>query len=269
MTRPPKISLLELAVASTDQFINLSEADLINHAQSAAQYSLPNQTLAILKEAAHRFSSSAKVWVALIEFLIDQDLFCSALKVLDVFINAFPDNVSIAQFEKTLAIYRSVPSISLYVPCYNDSASIGPVIEALLGQSIRAAEIVVVDDCSTDDSCRIIEKYPVKLIRHDVNLGPGAARNSALHNATGTLVGSIDADVIADRFWLERLLIGLLDGDYAGVSGYLCEHYSVAQPDLWRSEIMRLHHDSIDQVDVIQYGANGLFQSAVMRAVDG
>ncbi|TFG67248.1 MAG: glycosyltransferase, partial [Anaerolineales bacterium] len=69
--------------------------------------------------------------------------------------------------------------MSMLIPCYNRAHHIGHVIQHVLDQTLSAAEVIVVDDASTDESASIIQAYPVTLIRHGVNQGPAAARNTA------------------------------------------------------------------------------------------
>jgi GT2 family glycosyltransferase len=88
------------------------------------------------------------------------------------------------------------PTITLVIPNYNGSATIARCLEAACASGLAAREIVVVDDCSTDDSIEIIRRYPCTLVRLDRRSGAGAARNAGARKATGDYLFFIDADCL-------------------------------------------------------------------------
>ena len=63
-------------------------------------------------------------------------------------------------------------TISVYITCYNKAKYIGEAIESVLHQTLQPAEIIIVDDCSTDGSREIIKgfvsRYP-EMIKHIFN----------------------------------------------------------------------------------------------------
>ena len=85
--------------------------------------------------------------------------------------------------------------ISVVIPAHNEEKAIGAVldelIEVLEGQ---ACEIIVVDDCSTDNTAKIVREKEVKLIQHQQNIGYGAAIKNGIENATDDLILIIDGD---------------------------------------------------------------------------
>jgi glycosyltransferase involved in cell wall biosynthesis len=89
--------------------------------------------------------------------------------------------------------------VSVVVPCCDERESVGQTIERLVASVGELAEIVVVDDGSRDGSAEVIEaaaaRWPnVVLIRHDGNLGYGAALKSGIRASTGEAVVITDAD---------------------------------------------------------------------------
>ena len=92
--------------------------------------------------------------------------------------------------------------ISLVIPNYNGSATLARCLEAALSSRPAPREIVVADDCSTDDSIKIIQGYPCKLVRLAVHSGASAARNAGARSCTGEFLFFIDADCLLQEHTL-------------------------------------------------------------------
>lgn len=108
---------------------------------------------------------------------------------------------------------------SIIIPVYNAEKSISRVLEALLKQNgIRDAEIIAVDDGSSDNSPVIIEKYPVRYIRKN-NSGPAAARNLGVNNSGGEIILFIDSDCIPQPGWLKAMTAPFENPEINGVKG--------------------------------------------------
>ena len=58
-----------------------------------------------------------------------------------------------------MAKRKILPAISVIVPMYNAEKFIGACLESIFAQTFQDFEIIVVDDCSTDNSCAIVEKF--------------------------------------------------------------------------------------------------------------
>lgn len=85
--------------------------------------------------------------------------------------------------------------VSVIIPCYNRSTTIGKAVVSALAQTIPPSEVIVVDDGSRDDSALAAERFgpPVRVIRQS-NAGAAAARNRGLAEATGDWVAFLDSD---------------------------------------------------------------------------
>lgn len=85
--------------------------------------------------------------------------------------------------------------VSAVIPAYNAAACIGRAIESVLGQSLPVYEIIVVDDGSTDETGKAVEKFgnKVRYIRQE-NAGVSVARNTGIEAATGNWIAFLDAD---------------------------------------------------------------------------
>ncbi len=97
--------------------------------------------------------------------------------------------------------------VSIVTPSYNCSDFIGKTIESIQAQTYENWELLITDDCSTDDSCEIIRSYAakdprIKLMQFESNLGPGDARNNSIRMANGRFIAFCDAD---DRWYPDKL----------------------------------------------------------------
>lgn len=87
------------------------------------------------------------------------------------------------------------PRVSVIIPCYNAAPYIGATIESVLAQTLPAAEIVVVDDGSRDDSLAVLAGFGERVrILTRPNGGPAAARNMAIAHASGDFIAFLDSD---------------------------------------------------------------------------
>lgn len=92
--------------------------------------------------------------------------------------------------------------LSVVIPAYNEEGGIAQIIERVLSTRPRLAdagvddlELIVVDDGSRDETAAITTRYPkVRLIRHPINRGYGAALKTGFSQARGNLLGFLDAD---------------------------------------------------------------------------
>lgn len=87
----------------------------------------------------------------------------------------------------------SSPDISVIIPAKNEAATIADVIERV-ARALPAAEILVVDDGSADDTGELAERAGATVIRHPESLGNGAAVKTGARIASGDVFGFMDAD---------------------------------------------------------------------------
>lgn len=88
-------------------------------------------------------------------------------------------------------------TVSILLPVYNRAYTLARCLESVRAQTFTDWELIAVDDASTDGSAALVESCRdprVRLLRHEVNRGPSAARNTALAAARGEWVALIDSD---------------------------------------------------------------------------
>ena len=95
--------------------------------------------------------------------------------------------------------------ISVIIPNYNGSSTIGRCLEAAFSSEYDNFEAIVTDDCSTDNSTEIIKKFPCKLISLDRHSGASKARNTGAENSGGDIFFFIDADCLLQRDTLSKV----------------------------------------------------------------
>ena len=93
--------------------------------------------------------------------------------------------------------------LSIIIPCYNEENTIKIIVEKVLKFSLYDKEIIIVDDCSTDQSRKIIKNLAedtsiIKYFFLDKNLGKGAALNKGFKEANGDIILIQDADLEYD-----------------------------------------------------------------------
>ena len=102
-------------------------------------------------------------------------------------------------------------SVSVVIPVYNSEKYLGQCLNSVLGQSLHDIEVICVDDGSTDNSASVIqermkEDSRLKIVRHGVNKGVGAARNTGVEAAEGEWIYFLDSDDWVDSDYLEVML---------------------------------------------------------------
>ena len=94
---------------------------------------------------------------------------------------------------------KMINLVSIITPSYNSSKYIGKTIESIFMQSYVDWELIIVDDCSTDNSIDIINSYAekdirIKLIQLKKNSGAAVARNTGIEQANGRFIAFLDSD---------------------------------------------------------------------------
>lgn len=108
--------------------------------------------------------------------------------------------------------------VSIVMPSYNTAKYIGDSIESVIAQTYRNWELLIVDDCSTDNSNEVIMGYQdprIVLLKNKKNSGAALSRNYALREAKGKWVAFLDSDDtwVADK--LEKQISYMKENGYA------------------------------------------------------
>lgn len=100
---------------------------------------------------------------------------------------------------------ESYPTVSVIIPTYNRASLIEKPIKSILAQTFQDFEIVVVDDCSTDNTEEVVKAFNdrrINYFRHQKNQGAGVSRNTGIANSASKYVAFLDSD---DEWLPEKL----------------------------------------------------------------
>ena len=105
--------------------------------------------------------------------------------------------------------------ISVIVAVYNTEKYLDRCIESLLNQTYKNMELVIVEDCSTDSSRKLLKKYKenknIKVFYNRENRGLSYSRNYGLKKSTGDFIGYIDSDDYVEPDYYEKLMSSIKD----------------------------------------------------------
>lgn len=177
------------------------------------------------------------------------------------------------------------PKISVILPAYNSEDGIHVAIESILAQTWENIELIIVDDCSTDNTYHVAKSYAdkderVKLLSTPANSGPYVARNIALQEATGEYVTVNDADDWSHAEKLEIQVTHLMEhpeviansSEQARLTEDL-QFYRRGTPGTYifpnMSSIMFRRKEVIDRIgywDTVRFAADGEFKRRLLLA---
>ncbi|WP_417204653.1 glycosyltransferase family 2 protein [Acetoanaerobium sticklandii] len=143
------------------------------------------------------------------------------------------------------------PLVSVVIPVYNAENYIVAALESVINQSHKNIEIIVVDDCSTDNSFEVISEFlngkDIDSIveKVDENFGgPAGPRNIGIKKSSGAYIAFLDADDIWHPLKIETQLKYLKDSDYDFVSSL--------KLDFFNDDEITFVTD-IDNIDVVEH----------------
>lgn len=97
---------------------------------------------------------------------------------------------------------------TVIIPLYNKENCIKNTLTSVLNQSFQDFEIIIIEDCSTDNSKKVAEEVKsekISIIQHEKNKGLSATRNTGIKNSNSTYLVFLDADDIWHKKFLEKI----------------------------------------------------------------
>ncbi|PGR03077.1 glycosyltransferase [Priestia megaterium] len=120
--------------------------------------------------------------------------------------------------------------VSIILPVYNVEKFLDKCLKTLINQTLKEIEIIAVNDCSTDKSLEILQKYHemygdrFQVIDSEINLKQGGARNLGISKATGEYIGFVDPDDYIALDMFEKMYNAANQNDADVVS---CDYFEV------------------------------------------
>ena len=141
------------------------------------------------------------------------------------------------------------PKLSIIIPVYNTELYLKECLDSIINQTLKDFEIILVNDCSPDNSEAIILEYMskdprIKYIKHEKNLRQGGARNTGIKNAIGEWITFIDSDDYIDlNIYKKTLEKCEAEGTQFGV--FLYQEFP--QKNIWHDYSQELSRAQINQ----------------------
>jgi len=157
--------------------------------------------------------------------------------------------------------------ISLYIAAYNAEKTIEKSINSILQQTLKPKEIIIINDCSTDKTLKLLKKFnQIKIINNKKNYGLARSRNIALKYSKYDFLASIDSDVVCKKNWLEKLFNTMIKKKADLIGGKLTEKYIKEPANHWRSYYLKQNwgNKQINNPQFI-FGANFLLNKKKIK----
>ena len=125
--------------------------------------------------------------------------------------------------------------VSIIMPSYNTGRFINETIKSVLSQSYSNWELIIVDDCSTDNTDEVVAPYladgRIRYVKNDMNIGAAVSRNRALREAKGRWIAFLDSDDLWEPTKLEAQIAFMENNGYSFSYTAYCEIDESSDPN--------------------------------------
>ena len=142
--------------------------------------------------------------------------------------------------------------VSIIMPTYNAVKYIRESIQSILDQTYENWELIVVDDCSVDETVSVINTYVddrIHLVKLPENKGAAVARNTALENVSGKYIAFLDSDDLWHKEKLSKQLKFMQDNNYLFTS----TDYGEINESGKKTGVVVKSHPKLDYNGVLKY----------------
>ncbi|MFX1480316.1 MAG: glycosyltransferase [Promethearchaeota archaeon] len=158
------------------------------------------------------------------------------------------------------------PPVSIVIPTKNRGNLLPGLIKNLLNLDYPEYEIIIVDDCSVDNTKDLLKKYPVKSILLNKSVGSAEARNIGIRGANNEIIALTDSDCLVSRNWLNNLVPYLNRYDVVGGKvKFLDNTEAKFNPFNMNKEIVLSEKTSLNFLNT----SNMLFKKPLWKSVGG
>ena len=166
-----------------------------------------------------------------------------------------------------------MPYVSVIIPCYNASSYIHKCLKALEEQSFRDFEVILVDDCSTDETISCIERYQensnlkLRYLRNERNMGPSIARKQGIDVATSKYIAFCDSDDWYESNYLELMV---QKADINDADMVFCGYQTVSvkkEKEKTNSHLLPNIPSRLSVQNVLRFPIDSLWATMVKRSI--
>lgn len=156
---------------------------------------------------------------------------------------------------------NTIPLISILTPTFNHEKYVGSFIKSLIEQTYYNWELIIVDDCSTDNNISEIKKFKdsrIHLFQQDFNQGPGAALNRAFSESKGEIIVDMASDDMLYPDYFEYIVKSFSENNNVGViysSLDVIDEYN----KVYKKYVLPKSYTRIDFLKDLFYKGNVLF----------
>jgi glycosyltransferase involved in cell wall biosynthesis len=168
------------------------------------------------------------------------------LKIISIFIIILlPNCLKIENINSNITPFN-VPKVTVFLPIYNKAEYLPRSISSIQNQTLKEVEIVAINDCSTDDTLKVLKKLAkndsrIKIINNDRNHGLLYSRAMGIINSTGEYVINLDPDDQFEGIHNLEILYKLAKNEGADIILYLLQKH---QPtEVYRPNISEIYKE--------------------------
>lgn len=130
------------------------------------------------------------------------------------------------KLESNFDVRTAANNLTILIPAFNEEKSVADTVKSLLSQTAMPKSVIVIDDCSTDNTSLIAQQAGALVMRLEKNTGTKAgAQNYALSKVSTEFVMAIDADTIIAPDGIEKLMTAMSDPKVAAAFGSVIPRY--------------------------------------------
>ena len=156
--------------------------------------------------------------------------------------------------------------VSIIIPIRNRGNFVSKLIENLMQLDYPQFEIIIIDDCSTDNTKNQLKDYPVRTLSLEKSVGSAEARNIGIKIAKNDIIALTDSDCIVSKTWLKDLVPFLEDYDIVGGKVIYCnKQEKKLHPFIMKTETLIENKSDVNFLNT----NNMIFKKELINSVGG
>lgn len=168
------------------------------------------------------------------------------------------------------SVVNKALSVSIVIPAYNEEDHLRACLLSIQQQTVQPAEVIVVDNNSTDATVSIAAEFPFARTVNEKQQGIFYARNAGFEAATSDIIGRIDADTVLPPDWVERVVAFYEDPphqDHAFTGGAYFYNVPLRWLSSWVLDQVAFRMNRVLMGHYIVHGSNMAFPRKLWVAV--